>query len=39
MVLAMVNFAIATSRLKNRKDEENEKKSEEELNEGKEVGT
>ena len=39
MVSATVNFAIATGRLEDRKDEENEEESEEELSEGEEVGT
>ncbi len=39
MVLATVNFAIATSRLENRKDEQNEEELEEKLIESEEVGT
>ena len=34
----MVNFAIATSRLEDEKDEENEEELEEELSKGKEAG-
>ena len=39
MVSATINFAIATGRLEDRRDEQNEEESEEELSESEEEGT